>query len=151
MNIITYSHNYGEYAISQQEISLIVNRLKTLNVEFKLNSAAKLRKTILDSLMMLGWSDKVRIDTQSNITITAMKKDVGLCLQTGNMGRFYADVLKLEALFRMDKATAAIYILPTKLSAKKLGSNIASFERFIEELNMYKHIITIPILTMGIE
>ena len=101
--------------------------------------------------MELGWSDQVKVDKEHNITITSMRNNVGLCLQLGNMARFYADILKLEVLHQKDTAISAIYILPTKALAVILGSNIVHFDRFTEELNIFKHIITIPIAVIGIE
>lgn len=80
-----------------------------------------------------------------------MKDSVGLCLQTGNVGRFYADMLKLQTLYLNGKIESGIVILPTNHAAKLMGDNLANFERFIRELNLYKKIITIPIHVIGIE
>ncbi len=73
-----------------------------------------------------------------------------MCLQTGNMSRFYADLLKIETLFRNGSITAAIYVIPTKAFATKLGSNIANFERLVEELGIFSVTLSAPILVMGI-
>ncbi len=80
-----------------------------------------------------------------------MHSNVALCLQTGNMSRFYADLLKLEYLFKDRKAIAAVYIIPTKRRAREMGSNLAHFERFVEELDLFKDIITVPTLVIGLE
>jgi hypothetical protein len=97
-----------------------------------------------------GWSSKVKLSLNSNITITAMNGKVALCLQTGNMGRFYSDLLKLQYLFQKRRITSAIYILPTKYLAKKMGSNLANFERLVIELKLFQEVITIPILVIGL-
>lgn len=145
------SHHFGEQAVPNELIEPLVEMLRNISFEVRKGSATELRKIVLESLFYLGWSDKTKIDSGNDITITSMKGNVGLCLQTGNVSRFYADILKLQSLYIKDKASSAIYILPTKTASLKMGSNIAYFERLVEELNLYKHIITIPIMIIGIE
>lgn len=151
MQLTCASHHFGEHAISIDIYEPIITMLKKLDFEVRKGSATKLRQRISEELFQLGWSDKTKIDSENDITITSMKGNVGLCMQTGNVSRFYADILKLQFMYIKDKVTAAIYIIPTKTASQKMGSNIAYFERFVEELNLYKHIITIPILIIGIE
>lgn len=151
MKIVLHSHNFGVEAIPECILKPLMQRLSQISFEFRTNSAPILRTVILEILAELGWSEQIRVDKVSNITITSMKESVGLCLQLGNMARFYADILKLEALHQKDTAVSAIYILPSKDSASKLGSNIAQFDRFTEELNIFKHVITIPIAVISLE
>ncbi len=66
------------------------------------------------------------------------------------MSRFYADLLKLEYLFKKGKLKGAYYILPSKQTAGILGSNIANFDRFTNELQVFSDVITIPIKVLGI-
>ncbi|MFC6334256.1 BglII/BstYI family type II restriction endonuclease [Paenibacillus septentrionalis] len=151
MRIAISSHHFGDKAVSSEDSEPILSALKDAEFEISQGSATRLRKVILGLLFNLGWSDKTRIDSSNDITITSMKGDIALCLQTGNVSRFYADILKLQTLYIKDKASSAIYILPTKNAALRMGSNIVNFERFVEELNLYKHTITIPILIIGVE
>ncbi|GIP35973.1 BglII/BstYI family type II restriction endonuclease [Paenibacillus sp. J2TS4] len=151
MRLVISSHHFGDQAIPSEIVEPIILALKDTLFEVRKGSATKLRKIVLELLFNLVWSDKTRIDSSNDITITSMKGDIGLCLQTGNVSRFYADILKLQSLYIKDKASSAIYILPTKNASLKMGSNIVNFERLVEELNLYKHIITIPILIIGIE
>ena len=79
-----------------------------------------------------------------------MNGRIALCLQTGNMARFYADLLKLQAQFLDEKINAAIYIVPMKDAAKRMGQNMANFERMISELkNLFDRVITVPIIILG--
>lgn len=151
MKITMYSHNFGKEAIPEHILQPIIERLSQIEFEFRAKSAPMLRKIILSTLAELGWSDQIKVDKESNITITSMKDSIGLCLQLGNMARFYADLLKLEMLHKKDKAVSAIYILPSKKAASKLGDNIAQFDRFSEELSIFKHVITIPIAVISLE
>ena len=90
------------------------------------------------------------LDANSQISLTSYIDEHILCFQTGNMSRFYADLLKIQYVFEKRKAKVAIYIIPSKEAAKIMGSNIANFERFTFELNLFKEIITIPTIVIGI-
>lgn len=97
-----------------------------------------------------GWSNQTKLSPDANISITSRKEDIGLCLQTGNMGRFYADLLKLEYLFNKQLIRAAIYLIPEKPLALKWGQNIANFDRFTKEIGIFSSIIKTPILVFPI-
>jgi len=113
--------------------------------------ATPTRNSILGTLRNThGWSDKVTLCTDAKISITGKKDDFGLSIQTGNMGRFYADLLKLEFLFKRDLIQASIYVLPDKQLAKAWGQNIANFERFTNEVNIFSSILHCPLLILGI-
>lgn len=150
MEVEVYSHLDGERSIDLQVRNGLLSGIVELPFSFRLNSAAELREKISIILRGQGWSEDVRLAVESKISITAMHGSTALCLQTGNMGRFYADLLKLQYLFANGKATAAIYIIPTKRCAKEIGSNVANFERLVEELILFESIITIPILVIGL-
>lgn len=47
----------------------------------------------------------------SDITITSMRDEVGLCLQTGNMARMYADLIKLQTLYLDNAIKSAVIIV----------------------------------------
>lgn len=110
MQLTCASHHFGENAISTDLYEPIITMLNKLDFEVQKGSAAKLRQRISEELFQLGWSDKTKIDSENDITITSMKGNIGLCMQTGNVSRFYADILKLQFMYIKDKVTAAIYI-----------------------------------------
>lgn len=146
-----FSHNFGIHAVASEDFDKVRDLLEQIRYDFKSFSATDLRNMFLEEITKMGWSGKIKVDRDLKITIPAMKNGIGLCFQTGNMGRFYPDTLKLETLYRKDKATSAIYIIPTKKAALIIGSNIAYYERAQRELELFKHIITIPIVLIGIE
>lgn len=112
--------------------------------------APQLRDEILTALRNFhGWSDRVSLSSDAKISITSKKSNIGLCLQTGNMGRFYADLIKLEFLHKQGIIASAIYIIPTLQLALRLGENIANYERFCREVTIFSTIINIPLLIMG--
>lgn len=115
------------------------------------SNATDARKIILDHLRdNHGWSDGVTLCAEAKISITSKKGETGLCLQTGNMSRFYADLLKLEFLFQEQLIHGAIYILPDRHLAKAWGQNIANFERFTNEVAIFAQIINTPLLIFGL-
>jgi hypothetical protein len=115
-------------------------------------SATPCRDSILSNLRNgSGWSDEVKLSPDANITITSCKADVGLCVQTGNMARFYADLMKLSLLHSEERIYAGIFVLPTQTLAVEWGSNIAHFERLCNELPIFSTILHVPLLVIGLK
>lgn len=152
MQLVEFSHKSGDSVIGSNLIGRIRRSLQATNFIPCPRSAPQLRKVILENLIIDGWSGQVQISTRRRLTITAMQKNVGLCLQTGNMARFYADILKLQSLFLEESIYGAIYLLPTKSAARAMGQNLANYERLIAELSEeFYRVITIPMHVIGFE
>ena len=114
-------------------------------------SATTARTALLDMLRNVhGWSDKVTLCPDAKISIPAKKDEFALCIQTGNMGRFYADLLKLEFLYKRNLIQAALYIVPEKDLAKTWSENVANFERFTNEVRIFSSILHCPLLILSI-
>ena len=144
---ITEHRNAGKIipAKSQEEVKAAITSVTS----FK--KATATRDAILQTLRNKhGWSDKFKISPDSNISITSHKDDVGLCIQTGNMGRFYADLLKLEFLHNQGRIHAAFYILPDKALSKVWSQNIANYERLKNEVSIFSQILHTPLYIIGI-
>ena len=148
MRIQEHLHNDAEAQVPDATKSQVKSVLRRIEKKGRWSSA-QLRKEILSQLTDLGWSDQVRIHKDSKISITSISGKTGLCLQTGNMSRFYADLLKLETLFRDGHISGAVYLLPLKTFAVKLGSNVANFERLVEELDIFRATVTVPLSVYG--
>ncbi|RUL47227.1 BglII/BstYI family type II restriction endonuclease [Lysinibacillus antri] len=151
MKLFTYNHHLGAQAIPDNVLQPLIESSETIQFKIKKGCAPSLRETIKRQIQLQGWSEEIKVDKSNKITITSMKDNVGLCLQTGNVGRFYADMLKLQTLYLNGKIDSGIVIIPTNNAAKIMGGNLANYERFIRELDLYKKIITIPIHVIGIE
>ena len=134
-----------------REIDSILGSISEVNLPIGKGFALILRKSVIEILQSKGWSAKVRLHQISQISITAIKGDTGLCLQTGNVSRVYADLLKLQYLFLHKVILSSVYILPSKTLADEVGSNAANFERMKKELELFYEIVTIPILMIGLE
>lgn len=145
-----YSHNKAKTVINSTICAQVLRAVQEVDVEINEQCRGRVREGILQNLRGLGWSDKFRLHTNSQISLTSSLGENVLCLQTGNMSRFYADLLKLQYVFAKGNATAAFYLIFSKEAAKIVGSNLAHFDRMIRELALFKETITIPILVVGI-
>lgn len=151
MNYRRYSHCGGEIAVPAALAGHVEKALTSVVQPIKRGSAAKVRTELLAFLRNEGgWSDSVRISAKRGLTLTAKHGKTGLCLQTGNMARFYADLLKLQAQFLDGKITSAVYVLASSESARVMGDNLANYERLTGELQtMFYKVITVPLLVYG--
>ncbi len=150
MKTESHSHNGAKGTIKRSLIDGMEKVLTDINFKIYQGCSRKLREVIMDGLTPQGWSGKIEITEGTKISITSTNDNCGLCLQTGNMSRFYADILKLECLHKKKKIKAAFFIIPSKDAAKKMGSNIAHFKRLVQELEVFKDVVTIPILVISI-
>ena len=105
-----------------------------------------IRARFIEDLLSKGWLILAR---GSNISITSKKQDVGMCIQTGNVSRMYADLMKLQALYLRESIKAGILIVATTECAKHYTSNAATYERLIRELDIFGQVITVPLVIIG--
>src|SRR5579859_1945397 len=95
-----------------------------------------------------GWASDPVVHTDHNLTINAMKQRTGLTVQTGNITRAFYDLLKFQAMFLHNRIDMAVLMVPTAAAASILGSNLASFNRITDEMGLFFHIITVPVLVV---
>jgi hypothetical protein len=151
MQFDIFNHQNATKRVPQTFQQEVLDILSATSLRKPFNTR-RIRESILSRLHDLGWSDEVRVNpTSSKIDITSMRGNVGLCFQTGNMSRLYADILKLQTLFADKKIGAAICIVPKRIFAKSLNQNIVNYERFTNELDIFAKTITVPILVYGIQ
>ena len=144
-----FSYKSGELVISGEILESVEQVILNVKLPFKKNGVSVIKTEILNGLYFKGWCEEVQIDKASKISITSIYEKIGLCLQTGNISRIYADLLKLQTLFANDVISAGIIILPNSESAKLLGSNMANSERLIRELPIYKSAISVPLVIIS--
>ena len=149
MNLEMYGHNHGDKVVPPTIVQSIKDILKATSFRVRRGCSDELRSALLSRLQQQGWTDRITVSTESKVTITGIKSDVGLCLQTSNVARIYADILKLQLLFETGKIESGVYVVPSLTAAKKMGSNLANFSRLSQELALFRYIITIPILVIG--
>lgn len=147
----TYSHCDGKTIVPEDfvnELCFVVEAYKKKLGLYKIND---FKQYLIPAIHRRGWSDEYYLDQTSKITITSVKEKTGLCIQTGNMARMYADLLKLQALCSRGTINAGILILPSAACGRTFGGNVASYERVIRELAIFDKVITMPLLIIGFD
>lgn len=82
--------------------------------------------------------------TFDNITVQAE-------VQFGNMSRWYSDVFKFQTAYSQGLIDVGLCIVPMRALARRIDSNVVSYERILRELPSAKMSLTLPILVIGIE
>ena len=149
MKTIVYSHRSGRNVVPENELDSILKVLNAINPRVRKNTVTEIRDKIVEGLDVLGWSGEYRLDVMSKISVSSYKNEIGLCVQTGNVSRIYADLLKLQALYLKGNIKVGIIILPQKELAVKLASNMASYERLIGELPIFNQVVSMPLVAIG--
>lgn len=128
------------------EIESILNEP---NLKFKKNSSRKIKTEINRKFNEKGYSDRIRI-LNTRLTISFIKSKVGICFQIGNVARTYADILKLSYLINNRLIDVGVIIVPMSEESNLLGTNYAKYERLFDELKLFKDVIKLPILLIGL-
>jgi len=147
-----YDHNNGETEWSRRELNdWLTDVFEIPGLRLRPGVTQDIRHHVRTEFEKEGWAINVKIDPDYDLTVFAVKDDLAVQLQTGNMSRAPYDLLKLQLLRSKNKIKAAAIALPTKVGASILGSNIAHAERVSNELKLFQHIITVPILLVAFE
>lgn len=151
MQFDIHNHHNAKIIVPDSYQKSVLETIQSASIRRPI-STQKIRTSILKRLHDDGWSDEIRVaPAHSKMDITSMKSDIGLCFQTGNMSRFYADILKLQTLYADKVIKGSICIVPKRVFAKSFGQNIVNFERLVKEITIFRKTITVPILIYGIE
>ena len=145
------SHRGGINEVPESMLTLVRQVISDVDILIQKGSAPAIRTKILEGLTHHGWSGEVRVSPHSDITITSAKDRVGLCLQTGNMSRMYADLLKLQKLYNDNGIIAAILVVPSLPTARVLGSNLTNSNRLCNELTIFNSVINCPIVIISMD
>lgn len=151
MNFTTHDHCGGLAAVPSALRLEIEAAIQACAITPARGKAAEIGATIMAGLVKSGWSGKVKLARDSKITITSAKKSIGLCLQTGNMARMYADLLKMQQMYLNKAIKAGVMIVPTRAAAKSLGDNIAHATRLQTELDIFRSVIHMPLVVLAVD
>lgn len=149
MKLLTCSHRSGKEIVPSYLIEDVVSAFEQIDITVSRYEISAIRTRIIEDLIRKGWSDKLFLARGSNISITSKKQDVGMCIQTGNVSRMYADLMKLQALYLKDSIKAGILIVATAECANHYTSNAATYERLVRELDIFGQVITVPLVIIG--
>ena len=151
MITVIHSHCDGERIVPLDfvvELRKIIEDYNKKLVHYKIKD---FKKYLMPAIHKKGWTDEYYLDRSSKITITSVKEKTGLCIQTGNMARTYADMLKLQVLYSRGIINCGIMILAVANCGRAYGGNVASYERVIKELAIFDKVITIPLMVIGFD
>ncbi|RLJ64618.1 BglII/BstYI family type II restriction endonuclease [Sulfurisoma sediminicola] len=151
MKHITYSHEGGSDAVPEVVQREVAAAITAVGVKPAKGATTKVRDAFLKGIQESGWPAEVQLSKNSKMTVTSTKDEIGLCLQTGNMGRMYADLLKLQTMYLNKAIKAAIVVVPSRPVAKTLGDNIANAHRLVRELEIFKLAYSVPTLVFSLE
>lgn len=151
MNFVKYDHLGGDKAVSAPIQSEVEQAISGVAVKPAKGVAEKIRDAVIKGISAHGWTGEMPVAQGSKISVTSTKSDIGLCLQTGNMSRIYADLLKLQTMYLKSAIKAAVIIVPSDPVAKKIGSNIANAKRLERELPIFSRAYSVPTLVYSLE
>lgn len=146
-----YSHLGGSDAVPSDVQKEVEMAISGVTVKPARGAAEKIRVEFIRGISAHGWTGEMPVAQESKISVTSTKNDVGLCLQTGNMSRIYADLLKLQTMYLKSAIKAAVIVVPSDPVAKKLGSNIANAKRLERELPIFSRAYSVPTLVYSLE
>jgi len=145
-----YNYRSGQQIVPDKIRNSVISSIEEINYSIGRYDIRSFNKELMDKLHVFGWSDTFQLSVYSKISINSVFEKIGLCVQTGNVARTYADILKLQTLYTDEKINAGILVLPVKECADAFGKNIANYERFLRELSLvFSKVITIPLLIVG--
>lgn len=147
----TYSHCAGEERVPAGIQTQIITAISTIEAPYERGAVRLIRAQLVTALKERGWSGEVPVARGSDMTITAMQEGIGLCLQTGNMARVYADLIKLQTLYLDNAISAAVLILPSQPLALAMGDNLAQAPRVERELEIFRKAYHVPTLLFALE
>lgn len=151
MKHTTYSHCAGRERVPKHVQTEIAEAIAEVEATYEKGGVRRIRGPLATALKQRGWSGEVEVSRGSEMTITGMQGRVGLCLQTGNMARVYADLMKLQTLYLDNAIDAAVIIVPSKELALAIGSNVAYATRVERELEIFRKAYHVPTLLFSLE
>lgn len=145
------SHCDGQRLVPETLQREIGRAIDSLTIKRSRGAVKDIRDQLTQSLHSSGWASETQITRESDMTITSVKSDVGLCLQTGNMARMYADLLKLQKLYLDGAIKSGVMIVPSQPCAQALGDNLVNSARLERELVIFRKVIHLPLVIYSLE
>jgi|SRR5258707_446551 hypothetical protein len=147
-----YSHRHAEEVLRDKGMLDEILRLADQpEIAVVSGNSTAIKTRFQKQLLSLGWAMKPRVHDSYNLTINALRNEVGLTIQTGNIARAFYDLMKFQAMFVNNRIEAAVLILPSSSAATVFGQNVANYGRVSDEISLYRHVITSPCLLLSFE
>jgi len=151
--VLEHSHNSGIRRLKERGLGEEVLALfESPSIRLERGGSARAKTLVSAKMRHGGWAMGVRLDPDRGAAVNAIKDEVALQIQFGNMARAFYDLMKLQSLFQQGRAQCAVLVLPSQRAARVLGANHASFERVRDELeSMFATQISMPMAMYGVE
>ena len=122
------------------------------NIQLDRGSTSTVKTCIESKLEEFGWLIRMKIDIDLGAQINAFHSSgIAVQVQMGNVARAFYDLMKLQRLRELQMISVGVLVVPMRSAARKVGSNLASFERISEEHDlMFQEQITVPLVIYGI-
>lgn len=96
-----YDHRSGLKVVPNDIVADVKNIIWNINPALSKKTVSSLKESVRERLEKEGWTGEYRLDATSRITISSYLRGVGLCFQTGNVGRIYADPFEIaDSLYK---------------------------------------------------
>jgi len=146
----SYSHRHGVDEWKRRDMfDWATDLFEAPSIVINSGCTSAIRSHLKEELTRAGWAYNVRIDSQFDLTVTGMYRDMAFQIQTGNIARAIYDLMKLQFLHGEKKIQAAAIAVPTKEAAAFIGSNVAHDERLSNEVALFDRIITVPLMIIA--
>jgi hypothetical protein len=130
----------------------VLDALDAPDVSIISGGSAAVRNHIETSLEAKGWSSPVVVAAGYNVELGFLRDRVVVQVQTGNVARAFYDLMKIQALHFQGRVDCGVLVLPQAAAARRMGGNLAQFERVSSELGgIFFHQVTVPVLILGFE
>ncbi len=147
-----YSHRHGLEVLEKKEChDEVCTLVDAPEIGMARGNARHINDVVKMRLSNAGWVRGVCVNSKFKLDINGMKNRVGLTIQTGNITGSFYDLMKFEGMHKNNLIDAVVLIVPTFSVARALGRNIANFTRVTNDLELFRHIITVPCLVLGID
>jgi hypothetical protein len=147
------SHREAQAVLAEKQLEMqMLEMLNAADVRIGRRSSDDIRAHVASYLNAKGWASPVRVADTFDVELQSSRDLVVVQLQTGNVARAFYDLMKMEALHHQSRADAGVLVVPKADAARRMGSNLAQYERVVNELHgVFYQQITIPVLVLGFE
>ena len=153
MLVSVYKHNIDQWH-QDEDIRGLIEGLEGLSKPLTKEGRTEFKEELLKKIRGIGWSGKRKLfPSTSSISISSIKDDIGMCIQLGNIARYYADIVKLQHMHHSGSIREGVLIVYHLEAASRLfagGGNLATYERVMRELGLMSDSISFPITLIGI-
>jgi len=147
------SHRQARAVLREKKLETqVLDMIDAPDVRIGRRSSEDVRAQVTNYLKSKGWASPVRVADDFDVELQLSRDLVVVQLQTGNIARAFYDLMKMQALHHRSRSDCGVLVLPTAEAARRMGSNLAQYERVVNELaGVFYHQVTVPVLVIGFE